>query len=184
MRKVLLFTLLCTLCLSVGAQDVIITKEGDALKVFELEVSNKFVFYKESSSEDSPIKRVSKTDLLMIKYNDGRKEIIGDEESKEVALATETENCDAKDKEANAAALARMRAIDIKHIGEKRNKKASILYCQCLPTTTSTIADSNVELIFKSSCNNMLTSGTKSFFPQNTKFKVFAKNNSKTKIQR
>ena len=187
MKKSLLLTLLCTLCLNTWAQDVIITKEGDALKVFELEVSNKFVFYKENSSEDSPIKRVSKADLLMIKYNDGRKEIIGEEESKAAAAtettpATETGNSDAKDKEANAAALAKMQAIDIKHIGEKQDKKASILYCQCLPTATSTIADSNVELIFKSSVNNMLNTGVKSFFPQNTKFKVIAKNNSKNTI--
>ncbi len=60
------------------AQDVIITKDGDAMKVWGLEVSNSAVFFRESERKDAPIKRIEKDDLLMIKYQDGRKDIIGD----------------------------------------------------------------------------------------------------------
>lgn len=73
MKKSLLFVSVLFMSFSAQAQDVVITKEGDALKVYGLEVSPSAVFYRESQDENAPIVRKNKSDLLMIKYSDGRK---------------------------------------------------------------------------------------------------------------
>lgn len=43
-------------------------------------MSNSAVFYRESEAQDAPIKRIDKNKILMIKYQDGRKEIMGETE--------------------------------------------------------------------------------------------------------
>ncbi len=80
------------------AQDVLITKEGDALKVWNVEVSGSAVFYQESMDENAAFKRMNKSDLLMIKYQDGKRVIIGEEgkstegkSTEQVPVATATE---------------------------------------------------------------------------------------------
>lgn len=78
--KKLVVSILCLLTTTmVYSQDVIITKDGDALKVYDLEVSSNSVYFRENEDSGSAIKRMQKADLLMIKYKDGKKEIIGEE---------------------------------------------------------------------------------------------------------
>ena len=76
MRNFLLFFLVLFMSTTIQAQEVLITKEGDALKVYGLEVSSEAVFFRKSPEKDSPIQRLAKSELLMIKYADGRKQII------------------------------------------------------------------------------------------------------------
>ena len=54
-----LFALLCTI--NSAAQDVIVTKEGNALKVWGIDISSTAVFYRENEAKDSPIKRMDKS---------------------------------------------------------------------------------------------------------------------------
>ena len=52
----LLFALFCaSFGLSCHAQDVLITKDGDPIKVWGVEVSSTSVFYRENASENAPI---------------------------------------------------------------------------------------------------------------------------------
>jgi len=59
---------------------VIVTKEGDAMKVYGVEISGTSVFFREQEAEDSPIRKMKKEDLLMVKYRDGKKVIMDDSE--------------------------------------------------------------------------------------------------------
>lgn len=66
---------------SAVAQDIIITQEGDAHKVYELEIGASSVFYKAENSENAALQKMDKANILMIKYQDGRKVIMGQEEN-------------------------------------------------------------------------------------------------------
>lgn len=54
MKKTLLLLLLC-LGTQTRAQDVIITKEGDPVKAYRVEVAAETVFYQTAESYDAPI---------------------------------------------------------------------------------------------------------------------------------
>lgn len=71
---------------SVVAQDIIITQEGDAHKVYELEIGASSVFYKAENSENAALQKMDKANILMIKYQDGRKVIMEQEENSAPAV--------------------------------------------------------------------------------------------------
>ena len=156
-HQLLILLLLCSTCI-VRAQDVIITKEGDALKVYNLEVSPTAVFFQESNQEGSPIVRKNKKDLLMIKYQDGRKEIIGDENltSREAPIKTAEKSnvpmaeATQEDIAANNAIMQRWQAPIPDYTGKMKKKPAILLYCVLRPTTESVFADANVEMTVNS----------------------------------
>lgn len=192
MKKSLLFLAVqLFFAMTICAQDVIITKEGDALKVFEIEVSNKFVFYKENSNADAPIKRVAKQDLLMIKYNDGRKEIIGDDDvpapsstpaapAENKAEAAAPVSC--ADEAANAAAIERINSLEVKHIAKPQDKEANILFYQCKIKEGSVVADKNLELDFKCTTSKYGTRGGVYPIPNSSSLTVIARNRSNKTI--
>ena len=49
------------------AQDKIITKDGDVLQGWNVEVSDKYVFYNTENKTDADIKRMEKDKVLMVK---------------------------------------------------------------------------------------------------------------------
>ncbi|MBP3788462.1 MAG: hypothetical protein J6I52_02450 [Prevotella sp.] len=166
--KKLFIVVMLFMGLTVKAQDVVITKEGDAFKVYGLEVSSSSVYYRESQDENAPIVKKNKSDLLMIKYNDGRKEIIGDEnqpsysdQSTTSALQEVPTEFNTEDKAANEEAMGKWNTFPENKM-KATKKKAIILYCVLRPDKDSRIADSNVELSFKSgkqmSVNSVRTS--------------------------
>lgn len=53
------------------AQDKIITKDGDVLQGWNVEISEKFVFYCTENKADAAIKRMEKDKVLMVKRQDG-----------------------------------------------------------------------------------------------------------------
>lgn len=57
--------------LFIKAQDLIVTNEGDSFKVFRIDVGKDAVYYQLEDNEDSPIHKVKKTDVLIIKLQDG-----------------------------------------------------------------------------------------------------------------
>ena len=140
------------------AQDVLITKEGNVLKVYEAEISNNSVFYKTGITADAAIKKIAKSDLLMIKYSDGRKLIIEEESALQAAAEAASkpsgnapQTIDYSDNTANTDAINYWNNIDVQHLAPVSSKKANLLYCLCKLNPQSKIADKNVELTFKSS---------------------------------
>lgn len=63
----------CMVCLYASSQDMIVTNEGTALKVYNLEVSSNSVFYQLEDKSDAPIQKMMKSDILIIKKADGTK---------------------------------------------------------------------------------------------------------------
>lgn len=57
----------------VQAQDLIVTKEGESLKVYNVDMGGSAVFYQLSDDEGAEIQRMPKADVLLIKKADGTK---------------------------------------------------------------------------------------------------------------
>lgn len=82
--KQLLFLLICMVSLSVSAQnslDIIVLKSGEEVECKVLEVGISEVKYKLQTEQESPIYIISKSEIFMIKYTDGRKDIFNQEKS-------------------------------------------------------------------------------------------------------
>ena len=55
------------------AQDIIVTNEGESLKVYNMEIGPSAIFYQLSESPNAEIKRIAKSDVLIIRKTDGTK---------------------------------------------------------------------------------------------------------------
>jgi hypothetical protein len=84
--KNLLFVFIVLLGFTSYAQDIITTKKGEDIKAKVLEINIHEVKYKKVENPDSPIYTLLKSDILMIRYENGSKDIFN-EESKETAKA-------------------------------------------------------------------------------------------------
>lgn len=75
MKKILLLVANLLLLSSLYAQDTIFKKNGDEIQAKVLEVLPDLVKYKIYTSQDGPTYSTYKSDILLIKYEDGRKDI-------------------------------------------------------------------------------------------------------------
>jgi|GEM_PF-779885 hypothetical protein len=74
--KGLLFLLMTFGVLSVSAQDVIVRRDGDELQCKILEVSKNEVRYKRWTNQEGPAFTEKKSDIFMIKYENGEKDVM------------------------------------------------------------------------------------------------------------
>ena len=72
MKRVIIatFTILCLL--TAAAQDIIVKKSGDTLRVYDLKINAKFITYREDPGKDSPSKRIGKAKVLSVKKAKGK----------------------------------------------------------------------------------------------------------------
>lgn len=70
MKKFLLLLLLVA-PISVAAQDLIIPKQGNPITAYNIEVSDKFIFYTLEPSSEATISRIAKDSVLMVRRADG-----------------------------------------------------------------------------------------------------------------
>jgi len=75
MKKTATIILLLVSILSAHAQDIITKTNGDDIKAKVLEVTQTDIKYKRFESPDGPAYTISKADVLMIRYQDGTKDI-------------------------------------------------------------------------------------------------------------
>ena len=78
MIKKLLFSILLTsgIVYALQAQDVIIKENGEEIKAKVTEVGNTEIKYKKFGNESGPTYTISKSELFMIKYANGSKDVI------------------------------------------------------------------------------------------------------------
>lgn len=76
MKKLLFFTLLAGWAFTLSAQDIIIKENGDEIKTKIIEVSSTEVKYKKFGNESGPTFVMPKSEIFMIKYANGDKEVI------------------------------------------------------------------------------------------------------------
>lgn len=69
----LLFTL-CALCLK--SQDVIVKKDGTEIQAKVLELTTNVIKYKEYDFQDGPTRNIPMTEVFMIIYSNGKREVI------------------------------------------------------------------------------------------------------------
>lgn len=125
--KVKYFFLMFLLAVSAGrhmfAQDRIITKDGETMEVYNVEISDKYIFYNKDKSKDSAFERMAKESVLMIKRQDGstvnlyetakaeeapaEKSAAGDVPAQEAVILT-PDLLDEAAREANAAAIEQL----------------------------------------------------------------------------
>tara|TARA_B110000259_G_C13929202_1_gene368226 strand:+ start:243 stop:827 length:585 start_codon:yes stop_codon:yes gene_type:complete len=81
--KQLILTLLAivTLCNTSFSQDLITTKKGEDLQVKVLEINIDLIKYKRFDNLNGPIFSIMKSDILMVRYENGTKDIFGKKES-------------------------------------------------------------------------------------------------------
>lgn len=64
---------MCACGFAAHAQDVLVTESGDALKVYNIEMSPTTIFYQLSDDKDAPTERIARKDVLIIRKADGTK---------------------------------------------------------------------------------------------------------------
>ena len=77
-RKKMLFAALIIICCShaLQAQDIIMLRTGDEIQAKVLEVGNQIIKYKEFDNQEGPTHDIQRSDIFLIKYEDGRNAII------------------------------------------------------------------------------------------------------------
>ena len=75
-KKLLLSILLAGAIFTLHAQDVIIKENGEEIKAKVTEVGSSEIKYKKFGNESGPTYTISKSELFLIKYADGSKEIM------------------------------------------------------------------------------------------------------------
>jgi hypothetical protein len=81
MNRIVVGILLSLMTLTSYAQDLITTKKGEDIKAKILEVSSTEVKYKRYSNLEGPTFTISTRDILMVRYQNGEKEIFAESNS-------------------------------------------------------------------------------------------------------
>lgn len=74
----LFISLVCAGCLDAAAQDVITRKNGEDIKANIVEVTEDAIKYKRESLPDGPLFSISKSDVMMVTYRDGSRDVFAD----------------------------------------------------------------------------------------------------------
>ena len=140
------------------AQDIIVTNEGESLKVYNMEIGPSSIFYQLSESSNAEIKRIAKSEVLIIRKTDGTK-IDPNADAPSNSLNSNksvSENMhggldsDMSDVNANQEAIREFNRIQqINYIGEKRTKDAKFIYGLFGLKSNSQIKDKNLEIVAK-----------------------------------
>lgn len=67
------------------SQDIIIKRNGDEIKAKVIEITNTLVKYKKHSNLSGPIYNIEKKNILMIRYQNGEKDIFETTKTKQIA---------------------------------------------------------------------------------------------------
>lgn len=159
----ILVAVCCLLCaFRAGAQDVLVTKSGDMIQAFDVDISDKYVYYKAQNATDASLLKVEKASLFMVKKQDGTSIVFGNGTSaspapaqaqaarpaavakQDVSISPEANN--ALKEKYNVEVGYKPNAKELK----KKGKKAKIAYFQLGVTSDAVLADQNVELEFRS----------------------------------
>ena len=89
-KNLSIICLLTCFCVTLNAQDVITKKNGDEIQTKVLEVGVSDVKYKRYGNESGPTYTLSKSDIFMIKYENGDKDIFEDKDNSKNSSANTT----------------------------------------------------------------------------------------------
>jgi hypothetical protein len=92
--RILMFLAVCLFPVLVSAQDVITLKSGDEIQAKVTEVGQTEVKYKRFDNPDGPTYTVNKSDIFMVKYQNGQKDVFKDEQPAQNNVSSSKENED------------------------------------------------------------------------------------------
>ena len=75
MRKQIVLSMLSLAALNVAAQDIIVMRNGDEVEAKVRKVGTTEVEYHKWSNQDGPVYSVAKSDVFMVKYKNGEKDV-------------------------------------------------------------------------------------------------------------
>ncbi len=148
-----------SIAFAASAQDVLITSEGDAHKVFEIEIGGSSIFYKLENKPEAAIQKIDKTQVLMIKYQDGRKVIIGEEEKLQTATPVQhaqeqtpptalSQEMEIEIQAINAKIVEEYNKIKVEYV-EPKDKKANALFCTFGLKEDARLQDDKVKIVME-----------------------------------
>lgn len=148
-----------SIAFAASAQDVLITSEGDAHKVFEIEIGGSSIFYKLENKPEAAIQKIDKTQVLMIKYQDGRKVIIGEEEKLQTATPVQhaqeqtpptalSQEMEIEIQAINAKIVEEYNKIKVEYV-EPKDKKANALFCTFGLKEDAKLQDDKVKIVME-----------------------------------
>lgn len=156
MKRLFLLLIVIVSVITINAQDKIITKEGDVIQGYSVEVSSSAVFYKVANTAESPFQRLDKSTILMIRKQDGTKiymDAAPDNTANETTVSTEKP---AEQKEQpvseetikeNKKKISLINNSEVRYINDKkRGDDASRVFCQLAVGDESVITNDDLEL--------------------------------------
>lgn len=105
MKHINFLLLTLTIGLSTFAQDIVIKKNGDEIKAKVLEVALTIVKYKKFDNLNGPTFEILKSEIFMIKYENGTKDVINPIEQKKEVNKERIENTDNTKKDNSSLAF-------------------------------------------------------------------------------
>lgn len=149
MKKILTLLFVWIPFLTTLAQDKIITVEGDVLIGYNIEIGQSTIFFQIAEDKSSPIERIEKKNVLMIRKQDGTKTYISDMSQPTEPIAVEEMTTNQVDKELNDNIRQRYNVELIPCENEDKGKRAKVAFCQLWATEDSQFADANIEIEYQ-----------------------------------
>lgn len=160
------------------AQDKLITKDGEIINAWSVDIGNTSIYYKAENTDNAAIKSIAKDKVLIVKKADGTSvnlyENGGDTPKASRQEATHNQQNDANAtsesaRQENLSAIGKINAFNPEYIGET-DKKARILFLQFGLKSNSQIINDDIEIESETGCYS---------FREDVKKKDFAKTISK-----
>ena len=96
MRRIIVLLVFVCFSIALKAQSLIVTHSGETITAFEVEIGEKSVFYQLENNTNAPFFRISKSEVLVIKKEDGsvlvlnnNEKLSGSDSSKDVEIQIE-----------------------------------------------------------------------------------------------
>lgn len=137
------------------AQDRIVTKEGNTIDVYNVEISDKYIYYNEQNSSDARILKMDKNNVLMIRFHDGRKTLlteenmVSDNNVKKNTVNNETVIKDYSIPREENEKLKEKYRKPVEYLKDDTTKKAKSFFCQLDFCNDAILADKNIEVEIK-----------------------------------
>lgn len=152
MRKQIVLSMLSLAAINVAAQDIIVMRNGDEVEAKVVKVSSNEVEYHKWSNLEGPVYSVAKTDVFMVKYKNGEKDVFDNVTAKsDNAPKSESNSSEPQYVEAVPAAnnqeLISMYNKEVKiQTGKQNGKDADYCFPILGVASTSVMATDEVEL--------------------------------------
>ncbi len=153
MKRINLLAILFLTIITAMAQDVIVMKNGDVIQSKVQKITKTEIEYKKFSNLNGPTYTIEKTDVFVINYENGEKEIITAEETAAPKEEQVTKVVDYAISEEENERLKQKYCIEVKMTEKdakkemkKKDKDARSFFCQMDFTKEAQLADANIEI--------------------------------------